>query len=194
MRVIMRFYKSHDADLIALQKNGFSLPKLARNVIEGYAHGERIKVMTPECGKTDISSLDTLRCDFSTSDERTIHLLESIEKKRRNQFCKAMIRNALIAQPITIFFTDPEMIEMENSFLRDRKSDCTVITLPLRNRKGTRYAELTEGLKDEYMPEKWTEQKPIQKEEEDRYMEKEEETLIDISGISGLLSSMVQEF
>ena len=194
MRVIMRFYKSHDADLIALQKNGFSLPKLTRKVIEGYAHGERIKVMTPECRKTDISSLDTLRCDFSTSDEKTIHLLESIEKKRRNQFCKAMIRNALIAQPITIFFTDPEMIEMENSFLRGRKSGCTVITLPLRNMKGTRYAELTEGLKDEYKPEKWTEQKPIQKEEEDRYMEKEEETLIDISGISGLLSSMVQEF
>lgn len=190
MRVIMRFYKSHDADLIALQKNGFSLPKLARKVIEGYANGERIKVLTPACSKTDISSLDTLRCDFSTSDIKTIRLLESIEKKRRNQFCKAMIRNALIEQPITIFFTDPEIIEMENSFLRDRKEDCTVVTLPLRNRKGTRYEELTEGMKDEYKPERQAEQ--VIKEE--RFNEKEEETLIDVSGISGLLSSMVQEF
>ena len=185
MRVIMRFYKSHDPDLIALHKAGFSLSKLARRVIEAYAHRERLKVLIPEAPKTDISDCGAVRADFSTSDEDAVHLLKSIENKRRNQFCKVMIRNALTEQPLTVFFTDPALIEAENGYLRSQKDGSGVISLPSRNR--TSCHRIRKGLKEGYI-------KPMDKPPVTPEKMAEPELQDDIPDISGILSSMVEEF
>ena len=154
MRVVMHLYKSHDSDLVSLHKSGYSISKLARKVIEAYAHGERCKYLIPECKKIDLSDVPTnskggLRVEFNTSDEETIRLLNSIANNRRNQFCKAMVRNSFVEQPLAVFFTNPDVIRQENDFLQSQMKS-GVICLPSKNKKSSKYEELTKGMKPEF--------------------------------------------
>lgn len=230
MRVIMHLYKSHDPDLVALHKSGYSISKLARKVIEAYAHGERIKLLIPECKMVDISEVSSsrdggLRIEFSTSDTAAINLLNSIANKRRNQFCKAMVRNAFIEQPLAVFFTNPDIIRNENDYLQSQK-ESGAVCLPSKNKKNSKYEEITRGMKDEIRPDFGNDAKVVRKEKK-KSAEKAPEEIpevmdndiissispviigafpkapesindneidFDMTDVSGLLSSMVEEF
>ena len=234
MRVVMHLYKSHDSDLVSLHKSGYSISKLARKVIEAYAHGERCKYLIPECKKIDLSDVPTnskggLRVEFNTSDEETIQLLNSIANNRRNQFCKAMVRNSFVEQPLAVFFTNPDIIRQENDFLQSQLEK-GVICLPSKNRKSSKYEELTKGMKPEFRPEYYQKKEESSVKKADTKLEQtkrnaeetpdttdndiisaispviigavpkapditnDDEIDFDMTDVSGLLSSMVEEF
>lgn len=227
MRVVMHLYKSHDPDLVCLHKSGYSISKLARKVIEAYAHGERIKILIPECKMANISDVTSnreggLRIEFNTSDADTIRLLNSIANKRRNQFCKAMVRNSFIEQPLAVFFTDPDIIKRENDYLQSQK-DRGIVCLPSKNKKNTKYEELIEGMKEEFRPNNHKDEAEIKPEYTKKNAEvkpvmtdndiisaispviigavpkapdniNDNEIDFDMTDVSGLLSSMVEEF
>ena len=227
MRVIMHLYKSHDPDLVALHKSGYSVSRLAKRVIEAYAHGERIRLLIPECRTVDISDTASgreggLRTEFITKDPETVDLLTGIVKNRRNQFCKAMVRNALIEQPLVVFFTDPKIIRLENEYLYEEKQKGAVCFVP-KNIKKTAYEEITKRLKKEYHTDKHIEDNR-NKEGKESGTDREIQVMtdndvltpvspviigavpkvsddrdvndmdFDMTDVSGLLSSMVQEF
>ena len=227
MRVIMHLYKSHDPDLVALHKSGYSVSRLAKRVIEAYAHGERIRLLIPECRTVDISDTASgreggLRTEFITKDSETVDLLTGIVKNRRNQFCKAMVRNALIEQPLVVFFTDPKIIRLENEYLYAEKEKGAVCFVP-KNIKKTAYEEITKRLKKEYHTDKHIEDNR-NKEGKESGTDREIQVMtdndvltpvspviigavpkvsddrdvndmdFDMTDVSGLLSSMVQEF
>ena len=227
MRVVMHLYKSHDPDLVCLHKSGYSISKLARKVIEAYAHGERIKILIPECKMANISDVASnreggLRIEFNTSDADTIRLLNSIANKRRNQFCKAMVRNSFIEQPLAVFFTDPDIIKRENDYLQSQK-DLGIVCLPSKNKRSSKYEELIEGMKEEFRPNNHKDEAEIKPEYTKKNAEvkpvmtdndiisaispviigavpkapdniNDNEIDFDMTDVSGLLSSMVEEF
>ena len=131
MRVVIRFYKRSDLDLIALQKHDISLGKMAKQVLETFANGTRIHYLLPELNNVNLDDLDWfklnikdgLRVEFTTHDEETIKLLHSVKGTYKNLFIKTLLRNALYEQSLNVFFNDKSLIEKENCFISSVDTD-----------------------------------------------------------------------
>lgn len=126
MRVVIRFYKRSDLDLIALQKHEISLSKMAKQVVEAFANGTRVHYLLPELHSVSLDDLDWfklnikdgLRTEFTTHDPETINLLKSVKGTYRNLFIKTLLRNSLYEQSLNVFFNSKTLIERENSFIK----------------------------------------------------------------------------
>ena len=121
MRIILRFYKRGDLDLMALKKYNISLAKMAKQVLEAYANGTMIHFLLPQISDEAIDNewfkdngQDVRRVEFTTNDANTIKLAKSCKPTYRNLMIKTLMRNALYQQSLSIFFTDAEIVKKEN--------------------------------------------------------------------------------
>ena len=108
MEVEMRYYKNYDIDLIALAAAGYPVSVMMRDAVVAYANGKPLHYLIDKPIEADFNILKTMRTrlHFPNSDARTIYLLKHLKFRSRNMFCKAVLRNALIQQNLTIFFAD----------------------------------------------------------------------------------------
>ncbi len=108
MKVEIRLYKQHDADLIALAANGYQIASMMRDAICGYANGNPVHFYIDEPINADFNVLKTFRTRFNIpqNEEKALYLLQGIKHGFRNAFCKVILRDALIQQDMTAFFSN----------------------------------------------------------------------------------------
>ena len=108
MDVEMRYFKYYDADLIALSAAGYPMPVMMRDAVVAYANGRPLHYLIDEPITADFNVLKTMRTrlTFPDDDARVIYLLKHLKFRSRNMFCKAVLRNALIQQNLTVFFAN----------------------------------------------------------------------------------------
>ena len=107
MKIEIRLYKQHDADLIALAANGYQISAMMRASIIGYANGSPVHFLLNKPLDADFNILKTFRTRFNipVNEERALYLLQGIKRGYRNAFCKAILRNSLIQQDLAPFFS-----------------------------------------------------------------------------------------
>lgn len=133
MYVDIRVYKQFDADLFALWDAGYPVTKMIKNAVTAYAHGEPCSFLIDEIipfspqNKNSVHS----RVNFPDSDQNLIYMLRHIHKRYRNAFCKAVLRNALIQQNITAFFTDPSLYQLQNANIQTKGNYSIQNAVPL---------------------------------------------------------------
>ncbi len=107
MKIEIRLYKQHDADLIALAANGYPIASMMRDAILGYANGNPVNFYIDEPSDVDFNVLKTFRTRFviPQSEEKALYLIQGIKHRFRNVFCKMILRDALIHQNMVVFFS-----------------------------------------------------------------------------------------
>lgn len=121
MVVEIRIYKRYDIDLFSLCDAGFPVVAMMKDAISGYANVTPVHFLIDEAvpfnleGKTSIHK----RLNIPDDDVKTITLLKNVKKGLRNNFCKNVLRNALIQQNLCGYFdTDNEKyIKLQNANL-----------------------------------------------------------------------------
>lgn len=109
--IISRF---KEPDLLSIYQAGYSLPKMIRDALISFAHGQPIKI---DLGDTPLTLDDTkkqrARIAVFIPDEDTVTtaLLKSIKPRLKSEFLKMVLRNALVSQNIAPFFNDPEQVK-----------------------------------------------------------------------------------
>lgn len=113
MRLEVRFYKRFDPDLLALAELGVNLLEILRKALYAYARGERYQALVPVCKPHDLSGRQGMHSGTNITDEASIKLLQQIKVSYRNSFCKILIRDALVAQSLCVFMSNPAYIKQE---------------------------------------------------------------------------------
>ena len=107
MNVEVRFYKRFDMDLFALFDAGYPIAELMREAVQGFAHKQPIHIEINDPIFFDSNDKNTFRTRFSipNDDIETINMLKTIKHRCRSNFCKAVLRNALVNLPLTAYFS-----------------------------------------------------------------------------------------
>lgn len=116
MMIEIRIYKQFDTDLLALCDAGYPIRKMLKQAVTSYANGTPCHFYMDEIIPFDPGNKQTIhaRFDVPESDSNTIYMLKHIHRRYRNTFCKAVLRNAIIQQDISAFFTDPALFQLQN--------------------------------------------------------------------------------
>lgn len=137
MLVEIRIYRRHDADIMMLKSYGVNISKLMKAVLENYVIGKRVKYQLPGSQVCDISQCTMLRYRLNIKNPDVISLLKNIKKGYRNQFCKALVRDSLEAEPLGVFFEDKDYIDDESKRLQNA-SENTEINLDNKKTEKTK--------------------------------------------------------
>ena len=107
MKVEIRLYKIYDADLIALGMAGYSLSNMMRDAIIAFANGMPLHYYIDRQMDTDFNNMKSVHTRFVIPDkeEKAIYMIKNIKHRCRNMFCKAVLRDALIQQNLSVFFS-----------------------------------------------------------------------------------------
>lgn len=122
MNVEIRVYKRYDTDLLALHDCGFSLTKMMKDALVHYANGTPYHLYIDEYIPFDLSDKKSIRVRLSikNDDMATISLLNATKKGYRSNFCKLILRNALLQQNLVCYLKD-------NSFMSVQQIDAMSI-------------------------------------------------------------------
>lgn len=106
MNIEIRVYKRYDMDLFALYDAGYPLADMMYKAVAGFAHRQPVRFLTERPVFFDANDKSTFRTRFTVpnSDTATIALLKTIKHGCRSNFCKAVLREALIHQNLTAYF------------------------------------------------------------------------------------------
>ena len=115
--VELRFYKRFDSDILALADLGIPVAKLADAALHAYAEGKRVRYLVTSCRPCEITRDKPLHCRIITRTPEAAALIKRIRKGYRNQFVKALIRDALVCDPVWQFFIDGKDVEREKARL-----------------------------------------------------------------------------
>lgn len=107
MNVEVRFYKRFDMDLFALFDAGYPIAELMREAVQGFAHKQPVHIEINDPLFFDSNDKNTFRTRFviPNDDVETINMLKTIKHRCRSNFCKAVLRNALVNLPLTAYFS-----------------------------------------------------------------------------------------
>ena len=144
---VIRIYASYDADLISLYAQGIPMATLAKNVLKAYAYGEELHYVLPPFEEKTVNR--TCRTRITVSDEKVLSVLHKIRPRKKNLFIKELMRNALVRQNLSAFFTDNAYIAMENK-INAELADKDGNILLRRGRKSLTLSEVlgTDGEKE----------------------------------------------
>lgn len=146
-RIVIRIYKWHDSDLLALGEYGVSYTRFLKLVLANFANGKRIKYSLPELAAQIPSAVQKKpdkskntdsktkpsgafsRFTVDIKDPKVLEVIDNIIPKRRNEFCKALMRDSLQCEPLEAFFTDESIISHALS-VRQSPAISTTSSLP----------------------------------------------------------------
>lgn len=108
MVIEFRLYKKFDMDLIALYNMHYPVASMMRDAVISYANGRPLHYWVDEPTFFDANDCDAVHSRFNIPDSDTItcYMLSHIKFRCKNAFVKTVLRNALIQQNLTCFFTD----------------------------------------------------------------------------------------
>lgn len=114
MYVEVRVYKRYDTDLLALHDSGYSLSTMMRAALVSYANGAPLHFFIDEITDFDLNGKKNIRVRIQVNDKErnAIALLQSIKHSYRSNFCKMVLRNAIIQQNLTCYFADSSFVRM----------------------------------------------------------------------------------
>ena len=135
MKVELRFYKRYDADLLSLHETGASLTSLTKAAVIAYANGKRARYMVPKCKRFSFDGRRTVRLHMIIEDPRTVELLSHIKNSYINQFCKTVLRDALVTQCIGTYISSSYGLNAENGRLQEIMAELPEDTIILNGKK-----------------------------------------------------------
>lgn len=118
MKVEMKLYKSFDADFIALNENGISVPKLMKTVLEGYVRGNKPNIYIPQCKGLSLDGKKRyMHIAIYIDDEKTIDFLKTkIKYRQRSAFIKTLTRSCIITPQVGVYFDNEDTINSQTRF------------------------------------------------------------------------------
>lgn len=116
MNVEVRIYKRYDTDLLALHDAGYAITKMMTEAVCSYANGRPCNFFIDEFVPFDMNDKTSIRIRLSIndSDAATISLIRNIKHGYRSNFCKQVLRNALVQQNLVCYFSDMSMLPVHN--------------------------------------------------------------------------------
>lgn len=117
MYIEVCFYKQYDLDLVGLRENGYPIGNMLKKALIGYANGAPIKFYVDECDIVKLADSKSFRVRMNITDEKTIELLKNIRNRMRNTFCKMLLRDSLVTQSLSVFYTNSSFCELEKNKL-----------------------------------------------------------------------------
>jgi hypothetical protein len=122
MVIEFRLYKRFDADLIALCNAGYPISVMIREAVIGYANGYPVHFYVDEVTHFDTVNNKTIRSRFTVpnTDTKTCYMLKHILPSYRNSFVKIVLRNALVQQNLSCFFTDGTLNRLQADNINGR--------------------------------------------------------------------------
>ncbi len=118
-KINIRLYKTHDLDLIMLTSYGINISKLVKKALLNYVEGKNEKYYIPYsmyCAKQDKSKY---RYSVSIENQKIADLMQHIKFRNRNAFCKALLRDMLLIEPLGIYFSQNAQIEFETNRIKE---------------------------------------------------------------------------
>lgn len=121
MVVDIRLYKRYDADLVALADAGCSISAMMYDAVISYANGTPIHFLIDEITPFDANDRKPVHIKFTIPESQTnaIYMMKNIKKRCKNSFCKALLRNALIQQNLSGYFSDESLLQLQAINLRN---------------------------------------------------------------------------
>lgn len=121
MRITLRFYRIHDADLITLlNAENFSLNRVIYLTLKGYANKKPYWFIPPR--RNEIATEENTRYSYRMNlildeerDRKIIDLLSIIKPRYRNVFIKNLVRASMIGQCAYLCYEDDVFIEEDTS-------------------------------------------------------------------------------
>ncbi len=110
MKIEVRVYKKYDMDILALYSAGYSLARMMRDAICAYAKGQPFFLAIGEIMPFDIGDKNSIHIRLCIPDGEfeAIDLLSSVKDGYKGNFSKQLLRNALIQQNLSCFFSDAD--------------------------------------------------------------------------------------
>lgn len=117
-KIEIRLYKAHDPDLIMLTSYGISISSLVKKALLNYVEGKNEKYYIPR-SKPCTAQNKSYRYHISIEDPRVAELMQNIKFRYRNAFCKALLRDMLLIDPLGIYFSQNAQIEYETNRIKE---------------------------------------------------------------------------
>lgn len=132
MVVEIRIYRRFDSDLIAMYHSGYDLAKMFEATVMAYAHGQALRYrLDPERIPVAFPETKTLHFRVMFTDDEATKVLKGIRFGFRNAFCKMLLREALVAIPLSQYFAEPFYLECEKDRIREgHRTDDGASVLP----------------------------------------------------------------
>lgn len=131
----IRLYKAHDLDLIMLTSYGINISKLVKKALLNYVDGKNEKYYIPYSKYCAKQNKPRYRYSVSFENQKIADLMQHIKFRNRNSFCKALLRDMLLIEPLGIYFSQNAQIEFETNRIKEiANSTISPITLT-ENRK-----------------------------------------------------------
>lgn len=140
MVVEIRMYKRFDADLVALCDAGYPITTMLQNAIVNYANGNPVFYYIDEIVPFDLNGKLNVHTRFTVpdSDVKTCFMLRHIKPRMRNSFCKDVLRNSLVQQNLSAYFTDASLYPVHGANLSVRNIGLLPNVVPLSSIKRNR--------------------------------------------------------
>ena len=167
----LRLYRRFDADLIALNEH-IPVNVVIEALLDAYAKGKRMRIIPEKCIPFNIGNRKGIHLTVTVRSEDASRLIAQIKPGFRNQFCKSILRDALVTDPLWVYFSDQQYTERENERIQGIIASEEVIVLPFGLRK-KEYRSILGVELERKRTEKINETEKISKEE--RKTEKKEE-------------------
>lgn len=173
MVIEIRIYKRFDADLLALCDAGYPITTMLQNALMSYANGTPLFYQIDEIVPFEFGDKKSVHTRFTIpeSEVQTCNMLRHIKSRMRNSFCKDVLRNALVQQNLTIYFTDPALYPLHGANLMPRNVGYLPNVIPLSTIKRDREVEFLgikhtikakEGVRIPYYPQAPVQTVPVQ--------------------------------
>lgn len=142
MKVILRFYRQHDLDLISLHRSsGFCMSSAIKKSLNAYVNNKTLCILAPSANKLDYSSIPKqiqliVNLDENL-DKKEIEWIRSLRAGMRNSAIKNLLRGYL-SYPIMSAYANEKENDFAIDLLNETAFKCNIkdITeLPLRYRK-----------------------------------------------------------
>lgn len=130
----LRLYRRFDADLIALNEH-IPVNVVIEALLDAYAKGKRMRIIPEKCIPFNIGNRKGIHLTVTVRSEESSKLMAQIRPGFRNQFCKSILRDALVTDPLWVYFSDNEYTKRENERIHDIIHSEEVIVLPFGLRK-----------------------------------------------------------
>lgn len=114
MNVDIYIYKRFDTDLLALYDAGYSLSAMTKEALISYANKKPCFFFVDEVVEFSLNDKKSVRIRFKINDKKAEELLSNIKKGFKSNFCKQILRNALIQQNLCCYISNSDYLELQS--------------------------------------------------------------------------------
>lgn len=120
MNIEIRIYKRYDTDLLSLHDAGYSVTKMMAEAVSAYANGLPFRLFIDELVSFDMNDKKSirLRLKFKDNDTKVATLIRNVKHGYRSNFCKQILRNAMIHQNLICYFSDTSLLSIHEANIR----------------------------------------------------------------------------